>query len=120
MSQPTPTVTVTQAAQRLAASDEAAPLIVDVREPNEFAMMRVPGAVLLPLSTFVQRFEELPHGRPLLMLCAAGARSGRATDFLLANGYPDAANIAGGITAWRAAGLPVRTGPVGPGEGDLG
>lgn len=120
MTQPTPTVTVTEAAARLADADGPTPLIVDVREPSEFAMMRLAGAVLMPLSTFVQRFEELPHDRPLLMLCAAGARSGRATDFLLANGYPDVANIAGGITAWNAAGLPIRTGPVGPGEGDLG
>lgn len=119
MTQPTPTVTVTEAAASLAATDRPA-LVVDVRERSEFAMMRVAGAVLMPLSTFTQRFEELPHDRPLLMLCAAGARSGRATDFLLANGYADVANIAGGITAWNAAGLPIRTGPVGPGEGDLG
>ena len=119
MTQSTPTVSVTQAAERLAATGQPAPLLVDVREPSEFAMMRVPGAVLLPLSTFTQRFQELPRDRPLLMFCAAGGRSARATDFLLANGYPDAANVAGGITAWNAAGLPVRTGPAGPGEGDL-
>jgi len=120
MTQPTPTVTVTEAAASLAAADQPVPLLVDVREASEFAMMRVVGSVLLPLSTFTQRFQELPRDRPLLMLCAAGGRSGRATDFLLANGYADVANIAGGITGWNAAGLPVRTGPVGSGEGDLG
>jgi rhodanese-related sulfurtransferase len=119
MIQPIPTVSVTEASERLAASDEPTPLLVDVREASEFATMRVPGAVLVPLSTFTTRFEELPHDRPLLLLCAVGGRSARATEFLLANGYPDATNVAGGITGWSAAGLPVRTGPVEPGEGDL-
>jgi rhodanese-related sulfurtransferase len=75
--------------------------------------------VLLPLSGFTTRYEELPHDRPLLVMCAVGGRSARATDFLRANGYADATNITGGITAWNAAGLPVQTGPVAPGEGDL-
>lgn len=119
MTESTPTVTVHEAADRLAAAGQPTPLLVDVREAHEFGVLRVPGAVLLPLSTFGTRFEELPHDRPLLMLCAAGARSARATEFLLGNGYPDATNVAGGITAWNAAGLPVRTGPVEPGEGDL-
>lgn len=119
MSQPTPTVTVTQAAERLDSTDQPAPMLVDVREESEFGVMRVPGAVLMPLSTFTTRFEELPHDRPLLLMCAVGGRSARATEFLVANGYPDATNVAGGITAWNAAGLPVRTGPVEPGAGEL-
>lgn len=120
MTQPTPTITVVEASERLASADQPAPLLVDVREASEFGMMRVPGALLLPLSELTTRFEELPHERPLLLMCAAGGRSGRATDFLVANGYPDAVNVAGGITAWNAAGLPVRTGPIGPGEGGPG
>ena len=119
MIEPTPSMSVTEAADRLAAASEPPPLLVDVREMSEFEMMRVPGAVLVPLSGFTTRFEELPHDRPLLLLCAVGGRSARATEFLRANGYPDATNVSGGITAWNAAGLPVRTGPVGPGEGDL-
>jgi rhodanese-related sulfurtransferase len=119
MTEPTPSMTVTEAADRLAPGAEPAPMLVDVREPSEFQMLRVPGAVLLPLSGFTTRYEELPRDRPLLIMCAVGGRSARATDFLRANGYPDATNITGGITAWNAAGLPVRTGPVAPGEGDL-
>jgi rhodanese-related sulfurtransferase len=119
MTQPTPTMTVTEASERLASDDQPAPLLVDVREASEFGLMRAPGAVLLPLSAFTTHFEELPRDRPLLLMCAMGGRSARATDFLLANGYPDATNVAGGITAWNAAGLPVRTGPIDPGEGDL-
>lgn len=120
MTQPTPAIDVSTAHERLASTDQPTPLLVDVREDHEFGVMRVPGSVLLPLSTFAARFEELPRDRPLLLLCAAGGRSGRATEYLIANGYPDATNVAGGITAWNAAGLPVRTGPVQPGEGSLG
>jgi rhodanese-related sulfurtransferase len=119
MSEQTPTVTVTEASERLSSTGGSEPLLVDVRELSEFAMLRVPDSVLLPLSTFVTRFEELPRDRPLLLLCAVGGRSARATDFLIANGYPEAANVGGGIAAWNAAGLPVRTGPVRPGEGEL-
>lgn len=114
-----PTVSAIEASDRLASPDQPAPLLVDVREPGEFGVIRVAGAVLMPLSTFTTQFEGLPHDRPLLIMCAVGGRSARATEFLLANGYPDAHNIAGGITAWNASGLPVRTGPPEAGEGDL-
>jgi rhodanese-related sulfurtransferase len=116
---PTPTVTVVEAADRLRTETDPAPLLVDVRERHEFGVMRVPGAVLLPLSTFTATFDQLPAGRPLLILCAAGSRSARATDFLLANGYTDAFNIAGGISAWNAAGLGIRTGMPEADEGML-
>ncbi len=120
MTDPTiPAISPTEAAARLDETTEPRPLLVDVREANEFALMRVEGAALLPLSGFAARFEELPHDRPLLLLCAAGGRSARATEHLLANGYPDATNVTGGITAWHAAGLPVRTGAPAAGEGDL-
>jgi rhodanese-related sulfurtransferase len=100
-------------------SDSAAALVVDVREPDEFAAVRVPGAVLVPISQFVARHAELPKDRPLLMLCAAGSRSSSATMYLLQNGWTDVRNITGGIGAWQQAGLPVRSGAPGPGEGDL-
>ncbi|MEO7117744.1 MAG: rhodanese-like domain-containing protein [Candidatus Limnocylindrales bacterium] len=99
--------------------DGATPLIVDVRETDEFATMRVPGAVLMPLSGFADSYENLPRDRPLLIMCAAGSRSMVATDHLLRHGFGDVTNVVGGITAWRAAGLPVRSGAVEPGEGDL-
>ena len=98
---------------------EVGPLLVDVRESNEFAEVRAAGAVLSPLSTFAVRHAELPKDRPLLMICQSGARSGRATAFLIANGWPDVKNVVGGTLAWAQAGLPVRKGPPGPGEGEL-
>ncbi len=116
---PVPTVSVKEAAKRLEADGPARPLVVDVRDTHEFARVRAEGAVLLPLGTFVHRFRELPADRPLLLICASGQRSASAAAFLLANGYPDVANVAGGTFAWLAAGLPVRTGLPAPGEGEL-
>jgi len=125
-----PAIDVIEAERRLGAAaedaeigtgDEAAkaPLLVDVREPNEFADFRADGAVLLPLSTFLLRYRELPQDRPLLMICRTGARSGQATAFLLANGWSDVVNVAGGTLAWERAGLAIRRGSPAPGEGDL-
>ncbi len=94
-------------------------LIVDVREPDEFVQARIDGVVLMPISQFVARHTELPKDRPLLMLCAAGSRSTSATMYLLQAGWADVRNVTGGMMGWQAAGLPVRTGPPDPGEGDL-
>lgn len=95
------------------------PLIVDVREPNEFAEERIEGAVLIPLSQFAERHAELPHDRPLVMQCHSGSRSSSATMFLLQRGWTDVRNLDGGIAAWMRHGLPVREGPPEPGEGSL-
>ena len=95
------------------------PLIVDVREPDEFARARIGDVVLMPISQFVARHKDLPKDRPLLMLCAAGSRSTSATMYLLQAGWTDVRNVTGGMMGWQAAGLPVRTGAPDAGEGDL-
>ena len=113
-------VDVTEAARSLAdGAGPAAPLLVDVREPPEFLSLRAEGAVLLPLSAFLARYRELPPARPLILICAAGARSFSAADYLVRQGFTDVANVAGGTDAWAQAGLPVRRGPLSPGEGEL-
>ena len=118
-----PTITPREAA---AAIDPAAPgdpatrpLIVDVREPQEFASERIEGAVLIPMSQFAARHAELPRDRPLVMQCHSGSRSSSATMYLVGRGWTDVRNLDGGIVAWMRDGLPVRTGPPEPGEGDL-
>jgi len=108
-----PSVDVTEAAARA----DAGALIVDVREPAEFASVRAHGALLLPLSTFAVRYAELPRDRPLLMICATGNRSQAAAAHLLRNGWTEVVNVAGGTTAWVKAGLPVEHGPVQAGQG---
>jgi rhodanese-related sulfurtransferase len=80
-------------------------VLVDVREPEELAEVRVEGAVALPMSTLQEHLDELPEG-PLYLLCRSGARSARVTQFLEAQGY-DATNVDGGILEWQAVGLPV-------------
>jgi rhodanese-related sulfurtransferase len=113
-------VDVREAARRMAeAPGAAAPLLVDVREANEFVQLRAEGAVLLPLSSFLARYRELPPDRPLLLICASGSRSFGAADYLLRNGFPRVANVQGGTVAWARAGLPVRQGPPAPGEREL-
>src|SRR4051794_19816170 len=117
-----PAISARDAAAEVAAgaSDQTGPLLVDVRERDEFAARRAVGAVLLPISEFVARHEELPKDRPLLMICEAGSRSMSATMFLLQRGWTDVRNVDGGTTAWALAGLPVRQGAPEPGEGELG
>ena len=114
-----PAVTVHEAAARLTGGADPRPLLVDVREAWEFAMVRAEGAALLPLSQFLARYNELPTGRPLLVICQSGARSAQATQFLLANGWSDVLNVSGGTHAWEQAGLALRRGPLAPGEGAL-
>jgi rhodanese-related sulfurtransferase len=118
-----PSITAREAAEATdasAAPDAATrPLIVDVREADEFAQERIAGVALVPISQFVARHQELPKDRPLLMLCAAGSRSTSATMYLLQAGWTDVRNITGGMIGWRHAGLPIVTGAPAPGEGDL-
>ncbi|MEZ4605245.1 MAG: rhodanese-like domain-containing protein [Deinococcales bacterium] len=54
----------------------------------------MPGSILIPLSVFADRFEELPKDKPLVMQCRSGARSGKATDFKV-RGYDNAVNMTG-------------------------
>jgi rhodanese-related sulfurtransferase len=120
LTQPVPAIDVREADRRRREGDPK-PVTVDVREANEFADVRLAeDVVLIPLSEFATRFEELPRDRPLLMMCAGGTRSAAATGHLLRNGYADVVNVAGGIKEWEAAGLPVKHGQVEPGEGELG
>lgn len=114
-----PTVDVAEADRRRRDTDRPA-LVIDVRERNEFEAVRLESSVVLvPMSRFAERWQELPKDRPLLIMCASGGRSAAATAHLVRNGYGDVANVAGGITEWERSGLPVRRGPVAPGEGDL-
>ena len=115
---PLPTIDVREAERRLR-EDPDRPLLIDVREPNEFAAVRAAGAVLMPTSAFAARVGELPTDRPLLVVCHVGGRSAAATGFLIRSGRTDVVNVSGGMDAWAGAGLPVLRGTPGPGEGQL-
>ena len=80
--------------------------LVDVRAPAEYAEGHIPGAVNVPMGQLSARLGELDRGRPVLVVCASGNRSGAMTDVLTAAGY-DAANVVGGTRAWVESGRPV-------------
>jgi NADPH-dependent 2,4-dienoyl-CoA reductase/sulfur reductase-like enzyme/rhodanese-related sulfurtransferase len=84
--------------ERLGATDA---LVVDVRQPAEFAAGAIPGAINLPLPELRARFAELPRDRTLWLCCGVGQRGYYATRFLLQHGY-DARNLSGGFTTYRA------------------
>lgn len=115
---PIPSIDVAEAERRLR-EDPAAPILLDVREPDEFAEVRAPGAVLVPTSVFMSRVGELPADRPLLVVCHVGGRSAAVTGYLIRAGRTDVVNVTGGMDAWVRAGLPTRRGPVEPGEGEF-
>jgi rhodanese-related sulfurtransferase len=77
--------------------------VVDVREPIEWQQAHVPGSLHIPLHDLPGRLDELPTGQRLLVVCAVGARSARAVQFLLQHGH-DAVNLDGGLVEWQAAG----------------
>jgi rhodanese-related sulfurtransferase len=76
-------------------------LVVDVREPDEYAAGHVPGAINLPLGALRERHGELPRDRELWPCCGVGQRAYYATRFLLQNGRA-ARNLSGGYTTYRA------------------
>ncbi len=83
------------------------PALVDVRTPNERKQKRIPNSVGLPLNHLAEDFSKLPAGSPLLVYCAGGYRSSIAASLLHNRGFDSVREIAGGITGWEAAKLPV-------------
>lgn len=81
-------------------------LLVDVREPNETALERYPGALILPMSRFDPTQIPDPQGRQVVFACRSGRRSVTASQAAQAQGLHYDAHLAGGILAWKAVGLP--------------
>jgi rhodanese-related sulfurtransferase len=84
-------------------------MLVDVREPNETAVERFPEAVLVPLSSFDPAAIPDPAGREVVFACRSGRRSVTASVAAQEQGFPYGSHLAGGILAWKAAGLPTET-----------
>jgi rhodanese-related sulfurtransferase len=85
-------------------------LLIDVREPNEVAAETYPDAVVLPLSSFDPQNIPDPQGKTVVFACRSGRRSVTASLAAQAAGLPYDSHLEGGILAWKAAGLPTRTG----------
>ena len=91
-------ITVTELKARMDSGD--APMIVDVREPAEFEICRIPGAVLIPLGQLASRLGELDPEQEIVLQCKVGGRSANATAYLRRAGFARARNLTGGILAW--------------------
>lgn len=86
------------------------PLVLDVREANEFSGGRLPNALHIPLSQLKGRGTELAkyQARPVIVYCDRGLRGGAATSALTGLGFTRVQSLRGGLRAWKDAGLPVQ------------
>ncbi|MBV8809498.1 MAG: molybdenum cofactor biosynthesis protein MoeB, partial [Acidobacteriaceae bacterium] len=75
-------------------------VLIDVREPYEYQIARIPGSVLIPLGDLPKHLNELNHEADIVAHCKSGARSQKAVDLLKQNGFKHVRNLTGGILAW--------------------
>lgn len=83
-------------------------VLVDVRSPQELYAGSIPGSQLMPFGELAQGRMTLPTGKPILLICAVGGRSYAVGQYFSGKGYGEIYNLAGGISAWKAAGLPLQ------------
>lgn len=95
----TPLEVTVEEARRLL-SGPTPPLLIDVREPDEYAVCRIAGSRLIPMNSLSARLSEIPQDVLVLVQCHHGGRSMRVTQFLRAKGYARVSNLQGGIDAW--------------------
>jgi len=98
------TITATELKQKL---DERAAgkrdfLLIDVREPGEYEIVNIPGAVLIPKGRILDgsALAEMPHDKPIILHCKSGVRSAECLAALKGAGFADATHVAGGVLAW--------------------
>jgi rhodanese-related sulfurtransferase len=97
-------------------ADADAPLVLDVRTPEEYAAGHVPGAVNISHEQTADRLEELRpfQDREIVLYCKSGRRAGIAADTLAAAGFSRLRHLAGDMPGWSAAGFPVESGSDAP------
>jgi len=91
-------ITPEQLKKRIDAGEDL--FVLDVRNPNEFQICRIPGTTLVPLPELPNRFAEVPKDREVVVHCKSGMRSAKAIEFLKSQGYSRLQNLTGGILAW--------------------
>ncbi len=101
-----PAVTTLQATQLINGRNA---VVVDVRTPQEFATGSLPGARNVPVDKLGEKLPDFKKDKPVIVVCASGSRAGKAAAQIRAGGYGEVYVLAGGIAAWREAGLPIRT-----------
>lgn len=104
---PTERVTAPTVADELTGVDP--PLLLDIRQPREWAVKHIDGSVNIPLNHLQERIAEIPRTRRIAVHCAGGYRSSIAASILHQYGITNLIEMAGGLAAWEAARLPVVT-----------
>ena len=104
---PMPSVSAAELNEKMKAPKR--PLVLDVRQPEEFRTGHIIGAKLIPLGELGRRMKELPKDKEIVCVCASGSRSSSATKMLMRAGY-NAVNMSGGMGMWVRAKLTVKTG----------
>lgn len=77
-----------------------APVLLDVREPWEWSLCRLPGAILIPMGELPARLQELNNDAETVVICHHGVRSFHAARYLETTGFGDVINLSGGVAAW--------------------
>jgi len=78
-----------------------APIMIDVREVEEFHAGHIPGSINMPLSSFQGLFPRIPQDQEVVLVCRSDNRSGMAQQFLRARGWSNTRNLVGGMLSWR-------------------
>ena len=94
------TISVTELKAKMDAHENF--MLIDVREPGEFEIVRIPGSTLIPKQEFLNgsALEKLPQDRPIILHCKSGVRSAECLAVLKQAGFADATHVAGGVVAW--------------------
>jgi rhodanese-related sulfurtransferase len=92
---------------------QSEPLVLDVREPGEFASGHLAGSVNIPQAELATRLDELPKDRPVITICQSGSRSFRSAQFLAQAGFEQVSSLAGGVSGWLKDGRELEAGHVG-------
>jgi rhodanese-related sulfurtransferase len=101
-----PSLSTLQATQLINARNA---VVIDVRAPDEFAKGSLPNARNVPEEKIDEKTRDMKKDKPLILVCATGSRAGRLAARLRANGFAEVYVLAGGLAAWREAGLPIRS-----------
>lgn len=102
---PVPALTAAELSEKL--RNAKRPLVIDVRQPEEYRQGHISGSRLIPLGELSRRLDELPKNREIVCVCASGNRSRSATKFLIKAGY-SAFDMPGGMLTWQRSRLPIQ------------
>jgi rhodanese-related sulfurtransferase len=94
-----------------AAKRSSGAFILDVRQPEEWAEVHIPGTTLIPLGELASRVNEVPRDKDVVVVCRSGNRSQEGRDILRRAGLQKVASMDGGMREWAAAGHPTVSGP---------